>query len=120
MPKRAHSEAKAAFRVTTNTDHDHPIAPNLLERNFSADAPDKVWVGDITYAWTRDGWMYLALLIDVFSRRVVGWAMRPYLSQDLALEALSRALEPRRPAPGLIHHTDRGSQLRCEEVPRCS
>ena len=87
-----------------------PIAPNLLQRNFSVDAPNKVWVGDITYIWTREGWMYLATIIDVFSRRVVGWAMRPYLSQTLAIEALRRALELRQPAPGLIHHTDRGCQ----------
>jgi transposase InsO family protein len=101
---------KKRFRVTTDSDHEHPVAPNLLERDFSAKAPDRVWVGDITYVWTREGWMYLAVLIDVFSRRIVGWAMRPYLTQELALEALSRALELRRPAPGLIHHTDRGCQ----------
>lgn len=98
------------FRVTTNSEHDHPIAPNLLKRNFSAAAPNKVWVGDITYIWTHEGWMYLATVIDVFSRRIVGWAMRPYLSQALAIEALRRALELRDPPPGLIHHTDRGCQ----------
>ena len=102
------------FRVTTNSEHDHPVAPNLLERNFSADAPNKVWVGDITYIWTHEGWMYLATIIDVFSRRIVGWAMRPYLSQALAIEALRRALELRRPAPGLVHHTDRGCQYACK------
>lgn len=101
---------KKRFRVTTQGDHNHPIAPNLLKRNFVANAPDRVWVGDITYVWTRQGWMYLAVLIDVFSRRVVGWAMRPYLSRELCLEALRRAIQLRRPAPGLIHHTDRGSQ----------
>ena len=101
---------KKRFRVTTNSEHDHPIAPNLLKRNFTADAPNKVWVGDITYIWTHEGWMYLATIIDVFSRRIVGWAMRPYLSQALAIEALRRALELRAPVPGLIHHTDRGCQ----------
>jgi putative transposase len=101
---------KKRFRVTTNSEHDHPIAPNLLQRNFTANAPDRVWVGDITYVWTREGWMYLAVLIDVYSRRIVGWAMRPYLSRALALEALRRAVELRRPPPGLIHHTDRGCQ----------
>jgi len=101
---------KRRFRVTTQSDHDHPIAPHLLQRNFHAEAPDRVWVGDITYVWTREGWMYLAVLIDVYSRRVVGWAMRPYLTRDLAIEALRRAVELRRPPPGLIHHTDRGSQ----------
>ena len=101
---------KRRFRVTTNSEHSFPIAPNLLQRNFTAESPDKVWIGDITYVWTREGWMYLAVLIDVYSRRVVGWAMRPYLSRELALETLRRALELRRPAPGLIHHTDRGCQ----------
>ena len=101
---------KRRFRVTTQSDHDRPIAPNLLQRNFTADAPDRVWVGDITYVWTREGWMYLAVLIDVYSRRVVGWAMRPYMTRELVIEALRRAIELRRPAPGLIHHTDRGSQ----------
>ncbi len=105
-----HGLTKKRFRVTTNSDHDEPIAPNLLKRNFTADAPDRVWVGDITYVWTREGWMYLAVLIDVYSRRIVGWALRPYLSRALALEALRRAVELRRPAPGLIHHTDRGCQ----------
>jgi transposase InsO family protein len=101
---------KKRFRVTTQSDHDHPISPNLLERDFSANAPDRVWVGDITYVWTTEGWMYLAVLIDVYSRRVVGWAMRPYLTRELAIEALRRALELRQPPPGLIQHTDRGSQ----------
>jgi|TARA_R110000868_G_scaffold260071_1_gene518325 transposase InsO family protein len=101
---------KKRFRVTTNSEHNHPIAPNLLKRDFTADAPNKVWVGDITYVWTHEGWMYLATIIDVFSRRVVGWAMRSYLSRQLAMEALSRAIELRRPKPGLIHHTDRGCQ----------
>lgn len=101
---------KKRYRVTTQSEHDHPIAPNLLERNFTADAPNKVWVGDITYIWTHEGWMYLATVIDVFSRRVVGWAMRSYLSRQLATEALQRAIELRRPEPGLIHHTDRGCQ----------
>ena len=112
---------KKRFRVTTDSDHDHPIAPNLLERNFTAEAPDRVWVGDITYVWTVEGWMYLAVLIDVYSRRVVGWAMRPYLSRELAIEALRRALELRQPPPGLIQHTDRGSQYAISRLPsHCS
>lgn len=101
---------KKRFRVTTQSDHDDPIAPNILKRNFTAEAPDRVWVGDITYVWTNEGWMYLAVLIDVYSRRVVGWAMRRYMSRELVMEALRRALELRKPAAGLIHHTDRGSQ----------
>lgn len=101
---------KRRFVVTTDSNHDYPIAPNLVQRNFVAHAPDQLWVGDITYVWTREGWMYLAVLIDVYSRRVVGWAMRPYLTRDLCIEALRRAVELRRPEAGLIHHTDRGCQ----------
>lgn len=81
--------------MTTNSEHNHPIAPNLLNRDFTADAPNKVWVGDITHIWTHEGWMYLATIIDVFSRRVVGWAMRSYLSRQLAMEALQRAIDLR-------------------------
>lgn len=101
---------KKRFRVTTNSEHNHPISPNLLKRDFTADAPNNVWIGDITYIWTQEGWMYLATVIDVFSRRVVGWAMRPYLSRQLAIEALQRALDLRSPGQGLIFHSDRGCQ----------
>lgn len=98
------------FRHTTDSQHKLPIAPNLLEQNFTATAPNQAWVGDITYIWTAEGWSYLAVLIDLYSRRVVGWAMRKSLSRELALSALQRALTRRRPPPGLVHHTDRGSQ----------
>jgi putative transposase len=98
------------FRVTTDSKHNDPIAPNLLERNFTASRPDAVWVGDITYIWTMRGWCYLAVLIDLYSRRVVGWSLKETLSRELALQALTNALRLRRPAPGLIHHTDRGCQ----------
>jgi putative transposase len=86
------------------------VAPNLLERNFTVDGPNRVWVGDITYVWTAEGWSYLAVLLDLFARRVVGWALSKNLDRALALQALTNALVKRRPAPGLIHHTDRGSQ----------
>ena len=98
------------FRITTDSKHDDPIAPNLLERNFTAEAPDQVWVGDITYIWTAHGWAYLAVVLDLFSRRVVGWSLKQTLSRELALAALTNALRLRCPAPGLIHHTDRGCQ----------
>lgn len=98
------------FRVTTDSDHPLPVAPNLLEQNFTADGPNRVWVGDITYVWTAQGWAYLAVLLDLFSRRVVGWAFASHMRQELPLKALSRALEARQPAAGLIHHSDRGSQ----------
>jgi len=98
------------FRVTTQSEHDDPIAPNVLDRDFTASAPNQKWVGDITYIWTREGWLYLAVLIDLLSRRVVGWSMSDSLATELPLRALSMAIHARRPPPGLIHHTDRGCQ----------
>jgi len=103
------------FRVTTMSEHDMPIAPNLLERDFTASAPNQKWVGDITYIWTRQGWLYLAVLIDLFSRRVVGWAMGDTLATELPLRALHMAIQTRRPPRGLIHHTDRGCQYASAE-----
>lgn len=101
---------KRRFVQTTDSKHDFPIAPNLLARNFSAGAPNMVWVGDITYLDTRQGWLYLAVLIDLFSRRVVGWAMSEHIDTALVMSALNMAVAQRKPARGLIHHTDRGSQ----------
>jgi putative transposase len=98
------------FRQTTDSAHKHPVAPNLLEQNFKAASRNQVWVGDITYIWTMEGWAYLAVLIDLYSRRVVGWAVGKTLSRTLAIKALKMAIRTRRPARGLIHHTDRGSQ----------
>jgi transposase InsO family protein len=96
------------FRVTTQSDHTLPLAPNVLARDFNASAPNQKWVGDITYIWTREGWLYLAVLIDLFSRRVVGWSMSDRLTTDLPLRALTMAIASRRPPRGLVHHTDRG------------
>jgi putative transposase len=98
------------FRHTTDSRHKLPIAPNILERRFSASAPNEAWVGDITYVWTAEGWAYVAVLLDLFSRRVVGWALRKSLALDLATAALRHALSLRRPPSGLVHHTDRGCQ----------
>ena len=98
------------FRTTTNSNHEFPIAPNLLARNFTAPAPDRAWVGDITYIWTDEGWLYLAAILDVFSRRVVGWAVSDRMTTKLATDALEMALWRRQPPPGLVIHTDRGSQ----------
>ena len=103
------------FRHTTASNHRLPVAPNLLEQNFTATAPNQAWVGDITYIWTAEGWAYLAVLLDLYSRRVVGWALRKSLSRDLALAALDHALTCRRPPPGLVHHTDRGSQYASQQ-----
>lgn len=101
------------FRVTTDSNHPHPVAPNALDRQFAVEqvaAPDQVWVGDITYLTTREGWLYLAIVLDLASRRVIGWAMRHRLDGALTRDALTMALTGRQPAPGVLHHTDRGSQ----------
>jgi transposase InsO family protein len=98
------------FRVTTNSDHKRPVAPNLVQRNFTAEAPDRLWTGDITYIWTAEGWLYLAVVLDVFSRRIVGWSMNKRMTDDLVVTAFKNAMVRRCPAPGLIFHSDRGSQ----------
>jgi putative transposase len=98
------------FKATTDSDHNDPVAPNLLDREFHVDVPDRVWVADLTYIWTREGWLYLAVILDLFSRRVVGWSMSKRITSQLTLEALSVALWSRKPSPGLLHHSDRGSQ----------
>lgn len=101
------------FRVTTDSRHHFPVAPNLLERDFSAAAPDQVWVSDLTYLATDEGWLYLATVMDLYSRRIVGWAMQPTLERSLTLAALEMAVAQRLPPPGLIHHSDRGVQYAC-------
>ena len=98
------------FRRTTDSRHSFPIAPNLLARNFTAQAPDRVWLADITYIWTAEGWLYLAAVLDLYTRKVVGWAMAEHLGHELALAALDMAIARQRPAPGLVHHADRGVQ----------
>lgn len=104
------AKTKRRFKVTTNSKHDLPVAPNLLKRDFSPEKPDQVWAGDITYIWTTAGWLYLAVVIDLFSRSVVGWAMDKNMARDLVMNALIMAIQRRGPAPGLIFHSDRGSQ----------
>lgn len=108
-------QRKRRFRVTTDSRHSHPVAANELQRNFTASAPNKVWVTDITYIWTREGWLYLAAILDLYSRRVVGWSMDSCIDRSLALDALGMALRTRRPEPGLLHHSDRGVQYASTE-----
>ncbi len=103
-------QRKRRFRVTTDSRHSHPVAANELNRNFTASAPNKIWVTDITYIWTREGWLYLAAILDLFSRRVVGWSLDSHIDRSLALDALAMALKTRHPEPGLLHHSDRGVQ----------
>jgi putative transposase len=101
---------KRRFKRTTDSLHAFPIAPNLLDQDFAAAGPNQKWGADISYVWTREGWLYLAVVIDLFARRVVGWATSDRLHKELALSALRRAIAVRRPVAGLIHHADRGSQ----------
>jgi transposase InsO family protein len=102
---------KRKFKATTDSKHSLPIAENLLARNFTAKEPDQAWVGDITYIWTTEGWLYLAVIIDLFSRKVVGWSMAEHMRTELVLNALNAALGKRIPAEsGLLFHSDRGSQ----------
>jgi putative transposase len=101
------------YCVTTDSRHRFAIAPNHLDREFSAPAPNRVWMGDMTYIPTAEGWCFLAVLIDAFSRRVVGWAVDTQLSVSLPLTAWQQAVTTRRPGPGLVHHSDRGTQYAC-------
>jgi putative transposase len=106
------------FVRTTDSRHADAIAPNVLERQFGVAevaGPNRVWVSDLTYVPTREGWLFLAIVLDLASRRVVGWAMRETLEAELARAALAMALQDRRPVPGLLHHSDRGSQYTCGE-----
>ena len=104
------ARGKRKFVVTTDSKHDLPIAPNLLQRNFTADQPNQVWTGDITYIATDEGWLYLAVVLDLFSRQVVGWSMQAHMQSSLVTDALRMAWFRRAPEPGLVFHSDRGSQ----------
>ena len=110
--KRQGLVAKAGrkFKATTNSKHTLPVAPNLLEQDFTADAPNQKWCGDITYLWTPEGWLYLATVLDLFSRKVIGWSMNNHMTAELVCDALQMALRRRSYPAGIIAHTDRGSQ----------
>jgi putative transposase len=95
---------------TTDSRHDLPIAPNLIARDFTAEAANQVWLADITYIPTTEGWLYLAAIMDLFSRKIVGWAMRDHMQAELASAALTMAIQQQRPQAGLVHHSDRGVQ----------
>lgn len=101
---------KRKFRITTDSEHGLPVAENLLARDFTATRRNEKWVSDITYIRTKEGWLYLAVIIDLFSRKVVGWSMRSDMKTGLLLDALSMAIRTRKPLAGLIHHSDRGVQ----------
>lgn len=104
------AKATKKYKATTNSNHSLPVAPNLLEQNFTADAPDQKWVSDITYIWTEEGWLYLAVVLELYSRRVLGWAIAERMTATLVCDALTMALWRRRMPKGVIVHSDRGSQ----------
>ena len=105
-----HPKRKRSYRRTTQSQHTYPLAPNRLNRCFTAQSPNQKWASDITYIATAEGWLYLAVVIDLYSRQVIGWAMDTHLKKELVMQALQMALAKRRPQQGLIHHSDRGSQ----------
>uniref|UniRef100_D5WZR3 Integrase catalytic region n=1 Tax=Thiomonas intermedia (strain K12) TaxID=75379 RepID=D5WZR3_THIK1 len=111
------ARGKRRFKLTTDSNHDLPIAPNLLNREFNVDQPDKVWAGDITYIATDEGWLFLAVVIDLFSRQVIGWSLRQDMTRDIVIDALRMAWFKRHPSKqaGLIFHSDRGSQYAAKD-----
>ncbi|GAA4255408.1 hypothetical protein GCM10022293_41910 [Azospirillum formosense] len=111
---RAHGlrpKTRRTFRATTASKHSHPVAANLLDRQFTVAAPNRVWTADTTDIPTAEGWLYLAIVLDLFSRRIVGWAMDATMSQQSTSRALTMAIQRQRPGPGLVHHSDRGCQF---------
>lgn len=106
---------KKRFRSTTNSDHGYQISPNLLNRSFNTKTPNEVWASDVTYLWTKEGWLYLGVTLDLFSRRVIGWSMDKRLDAKLVVKGLDMALTNRRPNNQLIHHSDRGKEYACRQ-----
>ncbi len=104
------ARAARKYKATTQSKHGLPVAPNLLGQDFTAKAPNRSWTSDITYIWTEEGWLYLAVVLDLYSRSIVGWAMAERMTRELAMSALTMAVWRRRPEPGVVVHSDRGSQ----------
>ena len=112
---RIRAKARRKFRVTTDSKHNLPVAPNLLQRNFSPENPNQVWASDITYVWTKEGWLFLAVIVDLFSRQIVGWSIDKTMTRELVLCALRQAYFRRKPGTGIVFHSDRGSQYCARE-----
>jgi putative transposase len=110
-----HAKTKRRFKVTTQSRHTHPVEPDLIRKNFTADGPNRVWTSDITYIWTQEGWVYLAVILDVYSRMIIAWELSNRLTSSLVTIPLERALDRRHPLPGLILHSDQGSQYASRE-----
>lgn len=106
-------KTRRKFRITTDSKHNFPVVANALNRQFKVDRPNAIWLTDITYLTTQEGWLYLAVVLDLYSRRIIGWAMQPRMTADLVQKALTMALWRRKPGAGLLHHSDRGSQYAC-------
>jgi len=106
------------YTVTTDSRHSYPVAANVLDRQFETNSPNTVWTADITYIWTLEGWVYLAVVMDLFNRQIVGWAMSKRMKTQLVTDALTMAYWRRKPSPGLLHHSDRGSQYACHTYQR--
>jgi len=110
------AKTKKKYKVTTNSKHNNPIAPDLLCKNFVAGRENEVWTSDITYIWTKEGWLYLAVILDIYSRKIVGWSLEKHLRSELVKKALLKAISIRNPAPGLIFHSDRGVQYTSRSI----
>ena len=110
-----YAKTKRKFRVTTDSNHSQPVAPNLLNREFNPARPNQAWVSDITYIWTAEGWLYLAVVMDLYSRAIVGWSMAERMTRHLVTDALMLAAKRRNPPRGLLHHSDRGSQYASDD-----
>ena len=104
------SKMRPKYQKTTNSKHAHPVAPNVLDQDFKVSIPNRVWVSDITYLWTDEGWLFLATTLDLYSRMVVGWSMSASITAALVVDALQMAIDGRSPLPGLLHHSDQGVQ----------
>ena len=112
------SRCRRKFRVTTQSDHSHAVAPDRLQRNFTPKGPNQAWVADITYIATREGWLYLAVVLDLYSRMVVGWKLGERINQQLVIDALQMGVARRKPTAVLVHHSDRGSQYASSDFRR--
>lgn len=109
------AKTKRKFKATTNSKHKFPVAANILNRQFSATEPNRKWTSDITYIWTHEGWLYLSVILDIYSRQIVGWAMSNRLTKELTIDAFEQAVSHRKLSPEVIFHSDRGSQFACTE-----
>lgn len=109
------SKIKKKFKVTTDSKHSLPVAENLAQRDFAVGTPNKLWLADITYIWTREGWLYLAAVLDAGTRKLIGWSMKERMTTDLVMDALDMAYERQKQPRGVMHHSDRGSQYASRE-----